>query len=116
MNNEIQLIWQEIQKDIQSATMLWQAGLIIIATVTAWMINGALRNYVMQRAPEHWKLAIGSINRVLFPLSTLVLVLFSQLILSGWQHTGLLQLASRLLLAMVVIRLVVLLSALFVSA
>ncbi len=107
MNNEIQLIWQEIQTDMQSATMLWQVGLIIIAIVTAWMINGALRNYVMQRAPQHWKLAIGSINRVLFPLSTLVLVLFSQLILSGWQHTGLLQLASRLLLAMAVIRLIV---------
>ena len=107
MNNEIQLIWQEIQTDVQSATMLWQAGLIIIAIVTAWMINGVLRNYVMQRAPEHWKLAIGSINRVLFPLSTLALVLFSQLILSGWQHTGLLQLASRLLLAMAVIRLIV---------
>ena len=107
MNNDIQLIWQEIQTDMQSATMLWQAGLIIIAIVTAWMINGVLRNYVMQRAPEHWKLAIGSINRVLFPLSTLALVLFSQLILSGWQHTGLLQLASRLLLAMAVIRLIV---------
>ena len=107
MNNEIQLIWQEIQTDVQSATMLWQAGLIIIAIVTAWMINGVLRNYVMQRAPEHWKLAIGSINRVLFPLSTLALVLVSQLILSSWQHTGLLQLASRLLLAMAVIRLIV---------
>lgn len=107
MNNELQLIWQEIQADMTTYVVLWQAALIIIAIVTAWMINGALRNYVMQRAPEHWKLAIGSINRGLFPLSTLVLVLFSQLILSGWQHTGLLQLASRLLLAMVVIRLVV---------
>ena len=107
MNNELQHIWQEIQADMATYTMLWQAALIIIAIVTAWMINGALRNYVMQRAPEQWKLAIGSLNRVLFPLSTLVLVLFSQMILSGWQHTGLLQLASRLLLAMAVIRLVV---------
>jgi len=107
MNNELQLIWQEIQADMTTYVVLWQAALIIIAIVTAWMINGALRNYVMQHAPERWKLAIGSINRVLFPLSTLVLVLFSQLILSGWQHTGLLQLASRLLLAMAVIRLVV---------
>lgn len=107
MNNELQLIWQEIQADMTTYVVLWQAALIIIAIVTAWMINGALRNYVMQRAPERWKLAIGSINRVLFPLSSLVLVLFSQLILSGWQHTGLLQLASRLLLAMAVIRLVV---------
>jgi small-conductance mechanosensitive channel len=107
MNNEIQLIWQEIQADLATTAMWWQAALIIIALVTAWMINGALRNYVMQRAPEHWKLAIGSINRVLFPLSSLVFVLISQLILSGWQHTGLLQLASRLLLAMAVIRLIV---------
>jgi small-conductance mechanosensitive channel len=107
MNNELQLIWQEIQADMTTSIMLWQAALIVIALVTAWMINGALRNYVMAKAPEHWKLAIGSINRVLFPLSTLAFVLFGQLILSGWQHTGLLQLASRLLLAMAVIRLIV---------
>jgi small-conductance mechanosensitive channel len=36
-----------------------------------------------------------------------VFVLFSQLILSGWQHTGLLRLAGRLLLAMAAIRLIV---------
>jgi small-conductance mechanosensitive channel len=107
MNNELQLIWQEIQADMATATIMWQAALIAISLITAWLINGALRNYVMQHAPEHWKLAIGSINRVLFPLSTLVFVLFGQLILSGWQHTGLLQLASRLLLAMAVIRLIV---------
>ena len=107
MNNELQLIWQEIQADITTNVLLWQASLIIVAIITAWMINGALRNYVLLHAPEHWKLAIGSINRVLFPLSSLMLVLLSQLILSGWQHTGLLQLASRLLLAMAVIRLIV---------
>ena len=90
-----------------TTVLLWQASLIIVAMITAWMINGALRNYVLQHAPEHWKLAIGSINRVLFPLSSLMLVLLSQLILSGWQHTGLLQLASLLLLAMAVIRLIV---------
>jgi small-conductance mechanosensitive channel len=107
MNNELQLIWQEIQADMATPVVLWQAALIIAALVMAWMINGALRNYVMARAPEHWKLAIGSINRTLFPLTSLVFVLFSQLILSGWQHTGLLKLAGRLLLAMAVIRLIV---------
>jgi small-conductance mechanosensitive channel len=107
MNNELQLIWQEIQTDMATPVVLWQVALIIAALVTAWLINGALRNYVMARAPEHWKLAIGSINRMLFPLTSLVFVLFSQLILSGWQHTGLLKLAGRLLLAMAVIRLIV---------
>ena len=106
MNNEIQQVWQELQVDMSTPAMVWQIAIIIAAVVIALAINGALRKYVMQRAPEHWKLAIGSINRILFPLSTLVFVLFSQLILTGWQHTGLLKLAGRLLLAMAAIRLI----------
>jgi small-conductance mechanosensitive channel len=107
MNAEIQLIWQEIQADIKTPVIMWQFAIIVAAVATAWLINGALRNYVMLRAPEHWKVAIGSINRTLFPLSTLVFILISQWVLSGWQHTSLLQLASRLFLAMAVIRLIV---------
>jgi len=61
----------------------------------------------MKRAPEHWKLGIGGINRVLFPLSTLIFILIGKLILAYWQHTSLLLLASKLLLAMAAIRLIV---------
>lgn len=86
---------------------MWQFGIIVAAVTLAWLINGALRNYVMVHAPEHWKIAIGGINRTLFPLSTLVFILLSQWVLSGWQHTSLLQLASRLFLAMAVIRVIV---------
>ncbi len=107
MNAEIQLIWQEIQTDIKTPVIMWQFGIIVAAVSLAWLINGALRNYVMLHAPEHWKIAIGSINRTLFPLSTLLFILLSQWVLSGWQHTSLLQLASRLFLAMAVIRLIV---------
>ena len=107
MNNELQLIWQELQADLATPAVLWQLAIIAAALATAWLVNGALRNYVMQQAPEHWKLAIGSINRVLFPLSSLAFVLLSQLILSSWQHTALLRLAGRLLLAMAAIRLIV---------
>ena len=106
MNSEIQTIWQEILNDLTTPMVAWQLVIIVAAVAIAWMINGVLRQAVMQRAPEHWKLAIGSINRVLFPLSTLILVYSSQLVLSRWQHIGLLQLASRLLLAMAAIRLI----------
>ena len=106
MNSEIQTIWQEIISDLTTPAIAWQLVIIIAAITIAWMINGVLRQAVMQRAPEHWKLAIGSVNRVLFPLSTLTVVLISQIILSKWQHVGLLQLASRLLLAMAAIRLI----------
>lgn len=112
MNSEIQTIWQEVLSDISSAVALWQLVIIIFAAVTAWMINDALRAYVLRRvqenrAPEDMKLAIGGINRALFPLSMLFFVWIAKLILVGWQHVGLLALACRLLLAMAAIRLIV---------
>lgn len=61
----------------------------------------------MQQAPETWKVGIGGVNRVLFPLSTLFFVSIGSLVLSNWQHTSMLKLAGTLLVAMAVIRLVV---------
>jgi len=107
MNHDIQIIWQEIISDLSTSAALWQVAVIVSACLIAWLINGALRAYVMRHAPESWKLGIGGINRVLFPLSTLVLVLIGKAILSYWQHTSMLHLASNLLVAMAVIRLVV---------
>jgi small-conductance mechanosensitive channel len=107
MNTEIQQIWQELQGDMATPAVMWQIAIIIAAVIIALAINGALRKYVMQHAPEQWKLAIGSINRMLFPLSCLVFILMSRLLLSGTRHTGLLQLASRLFFAMAAIRLIV---------
>jgi small-conductance mechanosensitive channel len=107
MSQEIQLIWQEIIADISTAAALWQLAIIVAACVLAWTINGALRAYVMRSAPENWKLGIGGINRVLFPLSTLIFVQLGKVVLEYWEHTSILLLSSKLLLAMAVIRLVV---------
>ena len=108
MNQDsIHIILQEILADITTPAGLWQLAIIISACCAAWAINGLLRARVMRHAPEHWKLGIGGINRVLFPLSTLAFVLIGKLILAYWQHTSLLLLASKLLLAMAAIRLTV---------
>lgn len=107
MNQEIQLIWQETIQDLSTSAALWQLGIIVISCSIALLINGALRGYVMRNAPVNWRLGIGSINRVLFPLSTLLILLIGMAILTHWQHTSLLHLASRLLIAMAVIRLIV---------
>lgn len=107
MNNEIFLIWQEIQADLSTSVMLWQVAVIVAAVVAAWAFNGVLRTYVMDNAPYHWKIAIGSVNRVLFPLTSLIIILVGQLILEHWQNIALLKLANRLFLAMAAIRLIV---------
>lgn len=108
MNQEnIHYLWQEILADISTMAGLWQCIVLFAACSLAWAINGALRAYVMKYAPERWKIGIGGVNRVLFPLSTLIFVLIGKLILAYWQHTSLLLLASKLLLVMAVVRLIV---------
>ncbi|MGZ8258527.1 MAG: mechanosensitive ion channel protein MscS, partial [Methylotenera sp.] len=107
MNQDIQLVWQEILADISTPAVLWQLAIVVLACGIAWAINGALRAYVMRYAPENWKRGVGGVKRVLFPLSTLIFVQIAKVVLAHWQHTSLLHLASKLLLAMAVIRLVV---------
>jgi small-conductance mechanosensitive channel len=108
MNQDsIHHILQEIVTDITTPAGLWQLAIILSSCAAAWAINGLLRARVMRHAPEHWRLGIGGINRVLFPLSTLLFVLIGKFILANWQHTSLLLLASKLLLAMAAIRLIV---------
>ncbi len=99
MNHDMHFIWQEVVADISTPVALWQLGIIAIACAIAWAINGLLRAKVMRTAPDAWKRAIGGINRVLFPLSTLVLVQLAKFVLGYWQHTSMLELASTLLLA-----------------
>lgn len=107
MNPEIDFVWQEMFADIATPVAFWQLVVLMAACALAWAINGALRAYVTRNAPESWKLNIGGIKRVLFPLSTLIFVLIGKVVLGHWQHVSLLLLASKLLLAMAVIRLAV---------
>jgi len=105
--SEILLIWHEFIQDVATPVALWQLGIIVLACGLAWLINGVLRGYVMRNAPDTWKLAIGGINRILFPISTLIFIVIGKFILSNWQHTSLLHLTSNLFIAMAVVRLLV---------
>jgi len=107
MNPEMSLIWQELQSGSNAPALLWQVSVIVLGLLLAWSVNGILRAYVMGRAAERWKVGIGGINRVLFPLSSLIFVYCGYLVLGHWQDVSLLKLAMTLLLAMAVIRLVV---------
>lgn len=107
MNAEVNLIWQELQSGSHTPLLFWQLGIIAGSLLLAWSVNGILRAYVMRRAPEGWKVGIGGINRVLFPLTSLVFVYLAHAILSNWHDASLLKLAMTLLLAMAMIRLVV---------
>jgi small-conductance mechanosensitive channel len=107
MNPEIQLIWNEILADISTPTALWQILIIALSVSVAIAINGALRAYFLDRLQENMKPMLGAINRILFPISTFLMVTIARYIFAEWMHVSILRLTSRLLLAMIVIRLVV---------
>lgn len=99
--------WQAVTVYFTSPEILWQITIIAIGLLAAWSVNGLLRAYVMQHAVERWKVGIEGINRILFPLTALILVYIGQLVLKAWQPTRILEIAVILLVAMAVIRLLV---------
>lgn len=105
--NHIHIIWQEILADITTPVAWLQLAIVVTALLVAWGVNGILRAQVMRNAPDHWKLGIGGVNRVLFPLTTYLMVLIGEFALASWHHTSVLVLSSKLLLAMALIRLIV---------
>lgn len=107
MNPEIELIWQEILADFSSPAALWQLVIIAASVGIAFAINGALRAYFLDRLPENMKPVLGAINRILFPISAFLMVTIARYICAEWMHVGMLRIASRLLIAMAVIRLLV---------
>ncbi|MFJ5446222.1 mechanosensitive ion channel family protein [Methylobacillus methanolivorans] len=105
MNNTIFTVWQELVDDFSSAAMLWQVGIILGSLLIAWSIN-SLQRARLANSNVH-QAAIEGLTRVLFPISSLLMVWLGQLVISHWYNANLLELASRLLIAMAVIRLAV---------
>jgi small-conductance mechanosensitive channel len=107
MNSELHLIWQEILSDLSSRVVLWQLFAIAVSVGLAWVINRSYKGRVLQRSTDTYKSAVGGFNRILFPISALVFLWLAKIILKAWMHVGLLQLATKLFLAMAVVRLLV---------
>lgn len=100
-------LWAEVATDLGNETAYWQLAIVGASLLLAWALNKLLHRNLMQKAPETWKVGVGGLKRMLFPLTTLAFVYLGKLILQHWQHTSLLTLASTLLVAMALVRLAV---------
>ena len=74
MNPELQIIWQQLLHDFTSPVILQQLAVVALSLLLAGSLNGLLRAYVMRQAPERWKIGIDAFNRILFPLTSLLLI------------------------------------------
>lgn len=105
MSNETHSLLMAFWRDLQQPDTFWQAGLLLICLVVAWLVQRLIR----ERTPEGagvWKIGHGGLRRMAFPLVSLVLVYVAQQILQHAMHVQLLALAVPLLGSLAIIRFV----------
>jgi len=96
----------ELWGDLSEPGMLWQAAVLALCLGTAW---GRARASRLDRIETSgvWKLGVGGLKRILFPLLALALILVARPILAHWYHVNLLRLAVPLLGSLALIRVLV---------
>ena len=96
----------ELWADLREPGILWQVAVLALCLATAWTLARASRLDRVETSGV-WKLGLGGLKRILFPLLALALVLIARPILAHWHHVNLLRLAIPLLGSLALIRVAV---------
>lgn len=105
MDNDIQLLWKEIVQDLNTVSTLWQLLVIGLILTISGLLNLHLHKQIAAgRVNTVYKMLLGGIQRLFFPFVAFLLLIIARYSLHHWMHVGLLRIAARMLLAMVIIR------------
>jgi small-conductance mechanosensitive channel len=104
--NEVQSLIASIATDLREVTVIWQLAAIALALAIAWGINRWLRTH-LTGVEGRWRIGAAGLQRALFPLSALIVLLVAKGAMAGWNPVSLLRLAAALLIAMAIVRVVV---------
>lgn len=93
----------ELWSDFRQPDILWQLGTLALCLLVAWQLSHMLR---LPRAESSgvWKLGVGGLKRIVFPVLALLLVLIARPVLQHWHHVNLLHVAVPLLGSLALIR------------
>jgi small-conductance mechanosensitive channel len=106
MKNPFNGLLFELWVDLREPGILWQVAVLAVCLGAAWVLARASRPDLVETSGV-WKLGVGGLKRILFPLLALVLVLIARPILAHWHHVNLLRLAVPLLGSLALIRVLV---------
>ena len=95
-------------KDLRTASILWQAGIVCASLAAAGLLSYQLRPRMHAGDGSRLEIGLGGMRRVIFPLGALALVLIGRWALAHYfVGVSLLSVAVSLLTAMAIIRFVV---------
>lgn len=105
MDNDINILWKEIVQDLSTVSALWQLFVFSVILAVSGLLNWHLRKQIAAgKVNTVYKMLLGGIERLFFPFVAFLLLVIARYSLEGLMHVGLLRLAARMLLAMVIIR------------
>lgn len=105
MDNDINILWKEIVHDLSTVSALWQLFVFGVILGVSGLLNWHLRKQIEAgKVNSVYKMLLGGIERLFFPFVAFLMLVAARYSLEGFMHVGLLRLAARMLLAMVIIR------------
>lgn len=105
MDNDINILWKEIVQDLSTVSALWQLFVFSVILAVSGLLNWHLRKQIAAgKVNTVYKMLLGGIERLFFPFVAFLLLVVARYSLESFMHVGLLRLAARMLLAMVIIR------------
>lgn len=105
-NQEFHNLLLELLNDLGQTVILWQVAALVMSLGLAWLITRLVRKQFPQQEGG-WKLGMGGMDRIIFPLTALLLVLVAKTLLNHWHSISMLNLAVPLLLSLALVRLAV---------
>ena len=106
---EVGRLLADLFDDLQRGVVLWQIAIIALSLLIAWQVARYLRRRLAASTvaadPERtMRISVGGMNRELFPVTALLLLLLGRWVLEYSQPVHLLNIAVPLVLAMVIVR------------
>ncbi len=105
--NTIQNVLADVWDDIGTLDVLWQCAAVLACLALAWGISRLVRVRPSTGQSTAVRMGLGGMNRVVFPLVAVILLLPGRLVLAQWTRVNLLSLAIALLASLAVIRFIV---------
>lgn len=108
MDNDINILWKEVVRDLSTVSALWQLLVIGVILGVSGLLNLHLRKQIVAgKVNPVYKMLLGGIQRLFFPFVAFIMLVIASYALDHWMHIGLVRLAARMLFAMIIIRSVV---------
>jgi len=104
--SDVSRLLLDLWKDLHDVRVLWQLAVLGAGIVLAWWLNRLVKPRLAS-ADDALKITLGGLQRLLFPLTVLAVVLVGRVALKHWHSVNLLNVAVPLLTALAIVRVVV---------